>query len=226
MRPVIFLGASTNLDVPLRIARLSGLEVAGIVDSDYYGNTQEIMNLPVLGSEHQFDWDQARTRYSFFIAQSFSTTSARNMTKRLAYIDLIKQHDLKCANLIHPHSEIYDSVELGQGCFVGYCSGISHKVAIGDHSQMHSFSIYGHDTNIGQNCCFNSYVMISAHITVGNNVIAMPGSAVVRTKGDTTIGDHAIIHPKVTVARSVDPYEIVSLAGDNTRRIYGEVIRT
>jgi hypothetical protein len=39
------------------------------------------------------------------------------------------------------------------------------------------------------------------------------------------VGNDAIIYPKVTVARDVDPGEIVSLAGTNTRRIYGEIIR-
>jgi hypothetical protein len=55
----------------------------------------------------------------------------------------------------------------------------------------------------------------------------MPGAAILRTgKNHTVVGNDAIIYPKVTVARDVEPGEIVSLAGGNTRRIYGEVIRS
>ena len=41
MKPVIFLGTSTNLEVPIRICQLCNIPVAGIVDSDYYGNTDK-----------------------------------------------------------------------------------------------------------------------------------------------------------------------------------------
>jgi hypothetical protein len=55
----------------------------------------------------------------------------------------------------------------------------------------------------------------------------MPGAAILRTgKNHPVVGNDAIIYPRVTVARDVDPGEIISLAGSNTRRIYGEVIRT
>jgi UDP-3-O-[3-hydroxymyristoyl] glucosamine N-acyltransferase len=68
--------------------------------------------------------------------------------------------------------------------------------------------------------------MISSHTTVKDNVVTMPGAVILRTgKNHTVVGNDAIIYPKVTVARDVDPGEIVSLAGTNTRRIYGEIIR-
>lgn len=225
MKPIVFLGSSANLEVPLRIASLCNRTVIGIVDSDYYGNQEHIDQIPIIAGEHDFDWSRAKDQYDFFIAQSFSTFNGRNMAKRLRYINLVNQYELSCATLIHPHSEIYSRVEVGQGSLIGFCTGISHQVKIGNHCQLHSFSMFGHNIDIGENCCFNSHTMIGSHVSIGNHVVAMPGSSVLLLQNRIHIGDHAIIHPKVTVARSVDPHEIVSLAGNNTKRIYGEVIR-
>ena len=227
MRPVIFLGTSTNLEVPLRICQLSNIPVAGIVDSDYYGNTDKKNGVEIIGSEHSFDFDAARDQFDFFVGQSYSTQDQRSRKKRLDYISIINRHNLNCATLIHPGSEIYDGAEIGPGCLIGFCAGISHHVTIGAHSRLDSFSIIGHHVEIGDNCCIHSYSMISSSTTVKDNVVIMPGAAILRTgKNHTVVGNDAIIYPRVTVARDVEPREIVSLAGGNTRRVYGEVIRS
>ena len=226
MKPVIFLGTSANLEVPLRICQLCNIPVAGIVDSDYYGNTDTKNGIKIIGGEDTFDFDAARDKFDFFIGQSFSTQDIRSRKKRLQYIELINRHSLNCATLIHPSSEIYDGVKIGTGCLIGFCAGISHHVTIGAHTRIDSFSMIAHDVTIGQNSCMHSHSMISSDCTIGDNVIIMPGAAIIRSGSNHPIvGNDAIIHPRVTVARNVDPSEIVSLAGDNTRKIYGEVIR-
>ena len=84
-----------------------------------------------------------------------------------------------------------------------------------------------HDVNIGRNCILGPQTSCMPYVTLGNNVSMGPGAGIVRAgKGTTHIGDFAEIHPRVTVARDVDPGELVSRAGGNTRRIYGEVIRS
>jgi acetyltransferase-like isoleucine patch superfamily enzyme len=227
MRPVIFLGTSTNLEVPLRICQLRNIPVAGIVDSDYYGNTDKKNDVQIIGSEHSFDFDASRDQFDFFVGQSYSTQDQRSRKKRLDYISIINRYNLNCATLIHPGSEIYDGVKIGPGCLIGFCAGISHHVTIGAHSRLDSFSIIGHHVEIGDNCYINSYSMISTNTIIKDNVSIMPGAAILRTgKNHTVVGNDAIIYPRVTVARDVEPGEIVSLAGNNTRRIYGEVIRS
>lgn len=227
MRPVIFLGCGSNLEVPLRIAKLCNIPVEGIIDSDYYGNTEFKNGIKVIGGEHSFDFETARDQFDFFIGQSFSTEEPRTRKKRSGYISLIEKHNLNCASLIHPNSEIYDSVSIGPGCLVGFSAGISHHVNIGAHTQIHSFAMIGHHVTIGQNSCILSHSLISSLTDVGDNVVMMPGSALVRSSlNRRSVGNDAIIHPRVTVARDIDAGEIVSLVGDNTRKVYGKVIRS
>ena len=66
-KPIVFLGTSTNLEIFIRVCTLRGMPVAGIVDSDFYGNSEIRNGLPVIGSEDTFDFEAARDQYDFFI---------------------------------------------------------------------------------------------------------------------------------------------------------------
>jgi acetyltransferase-like isoleucine patch superfamily enzyme len=230
-KPIVFLGTSTNLEIFIRLCSLRNRPIAGIVDSDYYGNTDIKNGLPVIGGEDTFNFELARDQYDFFIGQSWSSIDPRSKTKRLSYIDLVDQYQLNCATLIHPNSEVFDESSLSPGCYIGYCAGVSHHTKIGPHCRIHAFSIVGHHTTLGKNCVLHEHVKICANATLGNNVLIHPDSAVVgygafQNKRGPNIGDNAEIHFRLTVARDVEPGELVSLAGGNNRRIYGEVIRS
>ena len=80
------------------------MPVAGIVDSDFYGNSEIRNGLPVIGGEDTFDFEAARDQYDFFIGTPWSSLDPRSKPKRLAYIDLIDRYQLNCATLIHPNS--------------------------------------------------------------------------------------------------------------------------
>ena len=197
MRPVIFLGTSTNLEVPLRICQLSNIPVAGIVDSDYYGNTDKKNGVEIIGSEHSFDFDAARDQFDFFVGQSYSTQDQRSRKKRLDYISIINHHNLNCATLIHPGSEIYDGVEIGPGCLIGFCAGISHHVTIGAHSRIDSFSIISHNVEIGDNSYIHSASIIMTN-TIVKNLIVPAGETVffsderIVLRGATSYGNDQI----------------------------------
>jgi carbonic anhydrase/acetyltransferase-like protein (isoleucine patch superfamily) len=227
MRPLIFLGSSTNLEVALRICQLCNITVAGIIDGDYYGNTDVKNGIKVIGNENTFDFDSARDQYDFFIGQSYSIQDPRSRKKRLHYIELIDRYSLNCAKLVHPSSEIYDDTELGPGCLVGFCAGIGAHATIGAHSRIDSFAMVGHHASIGKNCSIQSRALISSYCNMGDNVTIMIGATLIRTSSNgPEVGDDAIVHPTVSVARNVDPNEIVSIVGGNTRKIYGNVIKS
>lgn len=231
-KPIVFLGTSTNLEIFIRVCTLRNIPVAGIVDSDYYRNTDTKNGLPVIGSEDSFDFEAARDQYDFFVGMSWSSLDLRSKSKRLAYIDLIDQHKLNCATLIHPASEVYDEAEIGPGCYIGFNAGVAHYTKIGAHSRIHNSTTVAHHTTIGKNCILHEFVKICSRVTLGDNVLIHPDTAIVgygkfNNERGPNIGSNAELHPRITVTRDVEPGEIVSLAGgNNTRRIYGEVVRS
>jgi len=200
-KPIVFLGTSTNLEIFIRVCTLRGMPVAGIVDSDFYGNAETKNGLPVIGSEDTFDFD------------------------------LIDRYQLDCATLIHPNSEVYDEAEIGPGCYIGFNAGVAHYTKIGAHSRIHNSAIVAHHTTVGKNCILHEYVKICSKSIIGDNVLIHPDTTILgygkfNSERGPNIGSNAELHPRITVTRDVEPNEIVSLVGGNNRRIYGEVVKS
>jgi UDP-3-O-[3-hydroxymyristoyl] glucosamine N-acyltransferase len=224
MRPIILLSSSFGIDPLLRVAQLTNRDVIGILDDNFFGNTDSICSVPVIGSENSWNFDKTRNDFDFFIGASMVPMNVNDREKRHKMIDIVDRYKLNLATLIHPFSEIYDDVQIGQGSYIGYCASINNRVAVGRHCQIHSLVGVSHDCQIGDNTCLGHRVMVAGYNNIGSHVHVGMGSSI--AKNGVTIGDHSVIHPGITVMRSVDDREIVHLGGDNTRRIYGEVVRS
>ena len=51
--PLVFLGSSSNLELWVELAERAGVTIIGIIDSDYFGNTDNIAGIPIIGSQDQ-----------------------------------------------------------------------------------------------------------------------------------------------------------------------------
>jgi len=224
MRPLIFLGSSASIDSFVQVARLTDRQIAGIVDDNFFGNTNEICRIPVIGSEQSWDFENTCNHFDYFIGSSMVPINVIDRKKRLKMIGIVKQYNLNLATLIHPLSYIYPEVTIGAGSYVGYCVSINNRVAIGKHCQIHAYVGISHDCEIGSNTCIAHQAMIAGLNQIGNNVHIGMGAAV--CKNNVVVGNDAVIHPRITVMRDIEENEIVHLGGTNTRRIYGEVIRS
>ena len=224
MRPLIFLGSSASIDSFVEVARLTDRPIAGIVDDNFFGNTHEICRIPVIGSEQSWEFEKTCNQFDYFIGSSMVPINVIDRKKRLKMIGIVKQYNLNLDTLIHPSSYIYPEVTIGAGSYVGYCASINNRVAIGKHCQIHAYVGISHDCEIGSNTCIAHQAMIAGQNQIGNNVHIGMGAAV--CKNNVVVGNDAVIHPKITVMRDIEENEIVHLGGTNTRRIYGEVIRS
>ena len=50
--PLVFLGSSSNLELWVELAERAGVTIIGIIDSDYFGNTDNIAGIPIIGATH------------------------------------------------------------------------------------------------------------------------------------------------------------------------------
>jgi len=50
-RPIIFVGSRQGMAQLAVVADLSGMQILGILDHHYYGNTDTIADIPVIGDE-------------------------------------------------------------------------------------------------------------------------------------------------------------------------------
>lgn len=81
-------------------------------------------------------------------------------------------------SFIHPTALVGDSVQIGQGSFIGAYSILTAHITLGDHSILNRGCQIGHDS-----CCGNFLSMmpgsvLSGGVTVGNNFYLGTNSAV------------------------------------------------
>lgn len=215
-KPIVFLGSSQQIFELAEICELNGQTVAGIVDHDYFGNTEDFRGIPYIGSEQTFDFAAAAEQYDFFVSTAPVVGMPRTIERRRYFADLATQLNLPCANIIDPHCRISKHVKLGQGIYVGYSCLIGHDVVIADHCMVHHHTNIGHGSTLGSNTVLQRTVGVNSGVTIGKNVIISIGARLSAFPA-MIVGDGAIVQPGLTVHRDIKENEVVKLGG---RRVY------
>lgn len=224
-KSLIFLGSNTNISVFAETAGTMGIDVAGILDDNYFGNTDSICNIPIIGSEKTFDFENLKDQYQFFVASSVVPVFEQSKIRRQELINLCKDKNLTLATLRNKTCEVSKSVIAHPGSYIGFCACVGFNCELKEHSQIHSHALLAHDSVLGHNSVIERAALVASYTKIGQNVHIGFGSAISKLNG-MTVGNNAVIHPRVTVLRNIEDNEIVSLAGDNTRKIYGKVVRS
>ena len=217
-KPLIFLGSNGAITSFADAASRQGILVAGIFDKDYFGNTDYIKHVPVIGTEEDL-LDPAKCaslkdQYDFFIATNWNPFFERDIEKRKYLISLVETANIQCVNLIDPSVFIESDVTLGQGIYIGYGSVIGFESTIEDFVQIHYHSALGHNTRIGKNSVVQRRCGVAGNI--GQNVYIGQVTQLHSSK-PITIGDNAIIDQGLFLSRSVSANERVSLSKDAIR---------
>lgn len=209
----------------LEICQDYGIDIAGIVDGDYFGNTETYCGLPVIDTELAFD-DPEKLKYykenfNFFCATTWTPMpdpiTVRNREKRLRMIDLIDQLELPCISLVGKKAHVSSYAKIGKSCFVADLSYIEPRVVLDDYVNIYGMSYIGHSASIGRNSLVQRKCVITCDICVEDNVyIAAMVSAF---KEKTRISTGTFVHECVYINRGTIKNEIVSLEGENMRRV-------
>lgn len=179
-RPLIYVGVRGDFSMFNHIASLNNIRVLGVLDKYYYGNTDIVDGIPVIGSE---DWlldpanEQAnrwREDCDFIVtsfwsgSQHLNDTGLNNEQLRIERCDLVDQAGVNVINLIDP--DIYttpgNNLKLGRGSLICCLAGLNRKdIVIGDHCEIDAVVSIGHNTTIGRN------VIIGAQTVIGKAII-------------------------------------------------------
>jgi len=219
-RPIIFLGSSLNILQYTDVCDLNGVEVAGIIDDDYYGNRADIDGIPVISGESVADFETLKQSCDFFIGTNKIIGQPRSIDRRNKYIKLCNDLELPLANIIDPTARISSRVKLGQGIFVGFCSYVGAHVELKDHCRIHGHVAVGHHSIIEANVVMQRKSFISGSIHLKQDAYIGIGSEIIASTKEVngmTVGEHAVIAPGLIVMRSVEDNEIVTHA---SRKIY------
>lgn len=224
-KPLIFLGSSTNLYKIAEICDQHGIKVHGIIDSDYHGNTQELCGIPVVAPELIFR-DPVQTQslkqdFNFFLATNWmpmlDDVTTYNRKKRSRLIDLITEHRLNCVTLTSNRAEISQHATLGRNVLIDCFVLIEAFAQIGDFVSIYAFTGVGHHSVIGHNSVVQRQVSLTGNTRIGKNVYIGISSKIF--KSNVLISDGTFIHEGITLHRGTRTNEIISLSGENMKRV-------
>lgn len=167
-KPIIFVGVRMAIDMIQHVAEDCGYHVVGILDKYYYGNTDEVKGIPIIGSE---DWlldpthKQAQT---WLKSCNFALTSwwdgrqylgkqgLDNEVLRQERAELLTKVNARCPTLIHPTVKF---------------RGRKEKVTIGQGTIIEADCTFGPNISIGEFCYLDWCVSMYTNVHLHNNVI-------------------------------------------------------
>jgi UDP-3-O-[3-hydroxymyristoyl] glucosamine N-acyltransferase len=224
-RPLILIGSNSALFFLQDLCDELGINIAGIIDSDYYSNTAQLSGIPVIDTEQVFDNAEQlahyKANYNFFLATNWFPLGIgrdRESEKRKRLMQVIDQFDLPCISLVSPDARIQKTTQIGKCVLVDAFVYISANNIIDDYVTFQTGSGIGYHNHVQRNVVFQRWAGMMHKSTVGED--AYIGLNVQIFGDGLTIGRGTIIHPCIAIRRDTSENEIVSLVGKDLRKTY------
>jgi len=219
------VGSSSNMSRFVDVCQANDISVAGIIDSDYWGNTQTLYDIPVIDTELSFQdthkLDYYRDNYNFFCVTTWmpeqNPVQQRNRDKRLRLIDLLDQCQLPVISLIDAWSRVASTAKIGRGVFIDCFTIIETGCQIDDYATVYGQSGIGHHTRLMRNTVIQRYCSIAGDCVFEPNTFV--GTAVKALKTGAVFGSGTFINECVYIRRGTVPGEVVGINGKNMTRV-------
>lgn len=228
-KKLILVGSRTNLTDIVYTAQDLGYEILGILDRHYWGNTDIIDGVPVIGSELELlNPDCPWLKHNFFLAgwwdgsQDLSGQGRDGGQLRQERIGILEQSGAPVVNLIHPTATFFhrfDTVTMGRGNLIlGHAKFTSH-IRIGNYSVIDWDCNIGTGTTIGNNVIVGA-TTTTAHVDIKDNSRIGVGCILIPRKTNTmTIGPNSVTYIGSTVTVTVPPNSVYTMHGRTRKRI-------
>lgn len=224
-RPLALIGYRSGLDTILEIIEALDIELVGIYDKYFYGNTSDTYGIPFIGSEDDIS-DSDVKNLDFFLSSGWAghvnktNPDHHGDDLRRRRIQIFKDRGLQTRNLINPLAYVHkSSLEImGNGIVIGRHCQIRARVKIGDFSYIDNLSSIGHDVTVGENLVMPPYSFVGGHIDFGNNVMIGAGSTIVNKyhNRNLKIGNDVKIMAGSTIMKNI-PDGKVAASLNNTK---------
>ncbi len=225
-KPIALVGYRSGLDSLIDIADAMGVEIAGIFDKYFYGNTEQIDDIPFIGNEDEITDDDIK-KYNFVLSSNYVgyiniknfEHNGDNLRKRR--IKIFKERNLPTANLIHPSSYVSPKTYIGSSVIIARDCYVRAKSYIGDFCFLDSGAAIAHDVRLGENVIMTPYSFIAGFINIGDNVMIGAGSKIVNGYADKilTVGNDAKIMAGSTIFKDVPDGKFITNTGKILRRL-------
>jgi len=115
-------------------------------------------------------------------------------------VSKLKPYRCKFSSFIHPSCVVASTARIGIGCILMPYTMVSENAILGDFSIVNCHSAVGHDACIGSYVTLSSYVDVTGHCVVEDQVFMGSGSRILPGK---SLGQGAVIGAGAVAMRSV-----------------------
>jgi len=226
-KKLILVGSRQNLNDIIVAAEHSGYKIIGILDSHYWGNTDSICGIPVIGSEQELLDPKCRWRkYEFFPANWWDGRQALKGgydadQLRRDRLDLLDRCGVRVANLISKDIHWFHNKKnftIGKGVLILSNASIGADVKLDDYSVV-DWDVRLQYVNVGRNTIIGA-ASILAHVDVGDNARVGLRSTLIpsRKKDLLSVGNGAIIYIGSLVLDDVPEASVYTMYGQTRKR--------
>ena len=229
-KKLILVGSRQNLDDIVTAAELSGYRIVGILDKHYFGNTDEICGIPVIGSEEELLDPSCQWRNSnFFPAnwwdgkQAVGGRTFDGDALRKERLELLDRSGVRVVNLImKPYVHwlhFRKGFKIGKGVIILAGARIGAGVEIGDYCFI-DWDVRLIDSQLGRNTIIGAESTL-AHVKTGKNVRIGVQSLLIpsRKKNVLTLEDNAIVYIRSLVLDDVPADSVYTMYGQTRKRL-------
>lgn len=173
--PVLVLGAGGHAKVVIDSLRLSGREVAGVLDADPSPRT--VSGAPVIGSDDELERLRGEGLVDAFVALGGNRLRARLGAR-------LRELGFRLADAVHPAAVLSPSVVLGEGVAIMAGACLNADVRVGDLAIVNTGATVDHDGDLGEACHVAPRCGLAGNVTVGARAFlgvgcsAIPGVSV------------------------------------------------
>jgi UDP-perosamine 4-acetyltransferase len=183
--PVIVLGAGGHAKVLINALQLCAVEILGITDPDPRLFGQEVLGVPILGS------DEVLGNYVPQQVQLVNGLGSVGLPRaRIRLFDACKKLGFVFATVVHPSAIVAGDVRLGEGVQIMAGAILQPGVCLGANVIVNTRGSVDHDCTIGSHAHLAPGVTLSGEVQLGIGVHLGTGVSIVQ---GVRIGEFSIV---------------------------------
>jgi len=192
MSNLIIVGAGGHTRPVIDIAVLLGYNIVGIIDTNYSGEPEKIMDIEVIGGLDilkEYHPDQA----DVFVAIG-------DNAKRKETTEEVIEQGFAIPNMVHPSAIISNSAQFGGGILINAGAIINAMSEIGNGVILNTGAIIDHECKIGAFVHLAPGTALAGRVQVGEGSFVGIGSSVI---DKIKIGSHVMVGAGSVIIRDL-----------------------
>jgi len=188
-------------------AKRLGLNILGIIDINYNGNKEEILEVPVIGGISTLNELDPKN-------VSVNVSIGDNLI-RAKYFRMAKAKGFSTPSIISPTAFISEYVKINDGSFINTAAVINTGAVIGENTIINTGAIIEHEVVIGKHCHLCPGVKIGGRVTIGDGAFIGIGTSVINS---VSVGNYAIVGAGSVIIGDVESHsKVVGVSGKKVK---------